>query len=180
MPSEKKSEREEAWLQMCPADYRATDPARLNRAALKKVLAWRPCPRGLCIVGPPRTGKTRMAWLLLRRLFVDECVWVEALTSTQFAHDCARKFMNGTGEDWVERLGKARVLFLDDLGKFKLTERVEAELFGLVDDRTAWQRPIITTMNMTGDELRQRVSADRSEPLIGRLLEFCEIVVTGR
>jgi DNA replication protein DnaC len=179
MPSAIKAEREALWEQMCPYEYKHTYPTQLDKKTLAKVLAWKFNRRGLIIAGPTRTGKTRMAWLLMRRLFVEECIWIETLSSVSFSHDCARKFMDGTGEDWVERLGKAKVLFFDDLGKFKFTERVESELFGLIEDRTSWGRPIIVTTNMSGELLKGKMTSDRGEPLVARLREFCDIIVTS-
>ena len=65
---------------------------------------------------------------------------------------------------------------LDDLGKAKLTERAEAELFGLVEHRIANLKPLIVTTNFVGDKLSDKLSEDRATPLVRRLREFNECV----
>ena len=182
MPHVDKRMRELEWVSICPTIYRETDLNRvqMDEESIAQILGWKPNRCGMMICGPSRTFKTRVVWMLLHRLYVEQCIWVEAMTSVAFGHECARRFMNGTGEEWVERLGAAPVLFIDDLGKFKLTDRVEAELFGLVEHRVSWGRPIITTVNISGDELADRMSPDRGAPLVARLREFCDVIVTSR
>ena len=94
--------------------------------------------------------------------------------------DTAEEMVAGlSGEAWVERLAKATVLFFDDLGKFKNTERVESELFGLIEERCAWHRPTIITTNTNGAGLAGRMTADRATPLVRRLREYCQTVVAA-
>jgi len=164
----------EAWGRQCPALFQATDPARLNQKMLAKVMAWQFGPKGLLVSGPSDRGKTRAMFLLLRRLAVDELRDVVVFHDNEFAHQCARAFGDQTGEAWVEKICKASVVFFDDIGKFKLTERVESELFGIVASRTAWMRPTLWTTNFKGEELASKLSPDRGVPLVRRLKEFCE------
>lgn len=184
MPSSNKEQRVIDWNAICPLIYDATetDISRLNPELVDAVQKWTYRRTGLIICGPTRTGKTRAAWMLLRRLYVDEARWIETFTSVSFAHECSERFGSGdgAGEAWIRRLAKADVVFFDDLGKFKMTERVEAELFGLIEDRTSWGRPVIATMNLTGEQLQNILSDNRGEPLVARLREFCDIVTTTR
>jgi DNA replication protein DnaC len=48
------------------------------------------------------------------------------------------------------------VLFLDDLGKEKMTDRMASVLFALIDQRTQKKLPTIITTNLTGDTLLER------------------------
>lgn len=168
-------QRRETWEMMCPTIYRQTDRARLPKGPADKVLAWKYGPKGLVIHGATGRGKTRAAFLLMERLCM-EGRSVEVFHGNRFAHECASQFGQFTGEQWIEDVATKDVVFFDDLGKFKLTERVEAELFGMVETRLAWARPVIATLNLGGDSLAGKLSGDRGEPLVRRLREFCDAV----
>ena len=163
------------WAAHCPPLYRATDPARLDAARLKRVLAWQYGPRGLILTGPGGTGKTRCALLLVKRLVLDEGREACVFLGNQFAQACQTAWMDN-GPAWSQRLNTVEVLFLDDLAKSKFTERVEAELFGIVEMRMANLLPTIITTNTVGGTLKSKLSADRGEPLIRRLRECCQCI----
>lgn len=167
--------RKREWREMCPPLYRDTDVKRLPEQA-KKVTEWKFNPKGLMIAGDTGKGKTRAAFLLMERLN-NEGLSVGVFHGNSFAHQCALKFYESCGERWISDLASRKVVFFDDLGKFKLTERVEAELFGLIEMRIANLLPVIVTTNMTGVELKGKMTNDRGESLVRRLCEFCEIVI---
>jgi len=172
-------EMEARWKHICPPLYRQTDPARLPQDKLSQVMSWSYGPGGLMLLGPTDTGKTRCAFLLLRRL-LEQGRSIRAYDCVGFGHECARQFSwkgsFGDGAEWIEWLVGLDVLFFDDLGKGVFTERVESELFGLIEKRVANLRPIVVTTNMIGRTMADKLSADRSAPLIRRLREFCKVV----
>jgi len=169
--------RYEAWQRICPPIYQDTDPnhpsmPRSDRLAV--ILNWKYGPTGLIVRGVTRLGKTRSLWMLLKRLMVEEGRTVAALTDNQFASHCSAAYSvsSEVSELWKDELATADVLFLDDLGKCKLTDRVEADLFDLIETRTSNKRPIFITTNYDGKTLLTRLSPDRGAPMIARLREF--------
>ena len=171
------SDRLSNFEQICPALYINTDPEHptFPREMLAKVLAWKYGPRGLVIRGDSRKGKSRCVWQLIKRL-VMEGRKVEGMTSSEFARRSSAAWATGheAVSEWVNTASKAEILFIDDLGKFKLTERVEADLFDIIENRVANLRPIIITTNFTGDLLEKSFSETFAVPLVSRLREFCE------
>src|SRR5689334_16698233 len=58
-----------SWKQLCPPGYQDTSIERLpNASKFRDVLGWTYGPKGLILLGPTRSGKTRSAWKLLERL----------------------------------------------------------------------------------------------------------------
>ena len=167
--------RAESWKSMCPPIYQETEIARLSKQA-QKVIDWEYNSKGLMIAGDTGKGKTRAAFLLMHKIHM-QGMSVEIFHGNSFAHQCAINFGEMNGEKWIAEISRRKVVFFDDLGKFKLTERVEAELFGLIEIRMAHKRPIIATTNLTGDALKGKMTSDRGEPLVRRLRECCEIVL---
>lgn len=162
------------FKRICPPAFLETVPGMIpDQVGLKKVLAWKMDPKGLVCFGKSGTGKTRSVWMLVQKLMV-QGIQVECITSAAFARQLASAWDHEGGyEKLTRRLLKAQVLFLDDLGKEKLTERVEAELFALVDERSSWQRPMLITSNFTTTTLKPRFrDPDLADPLIRRLKEF--------
>lgn len=167
--------RAQAWLKLCPPLYRESDRARLPQPELERILSWQYGPKGLLVLGPTMTGKSRMLWLLLKRLH-DEGREIVAYGAGGFGRACIRAWAKGGGPDWADRVESVPILFLDDLGVTPMTPRVQAELFAVFENRIAHLKPILATTNCGGDAIAAKLDADRGEPLVRRLREFCEIV----
>lgn len=164
------------WRAICPPLYQDTDPARLSQTILARLLAWQYGPKGILITGPSGEGKTRCLFELLRRL-LREGRSIEAFDAVQFGHECARRFQDQDAADtWLRYLVSVDIVFFDDFGKERLTDRSEAEMFGLLERRTARHKPTFFTTNYTGQMILSRMSEDRGAPFLRRLLEFCECI----
>ncbi len=168
---------DDGWKKICPASFQETDPEKLPcQQGYKAVMQWQPGSRGLILNGPTGRGKSRVAWLLLRRLYYDRVKFI-ALNSLA-GLNYAAKFSRSPEmvEEWVDELISVPILFMDDVFKIKLTESFESVLFSIVDQRTESKKPIIITSNDTGESLSARMTNDRGGPLVRRLREFCDSV----
>ncbi|EEF63370.1 DnaA ATPase domain-containing protein [Pedosphaera parvula] len=181
-------ERLEKWRSTCPVIYEDTDPNHIGMPAppkLNQILQWKYGPKGLLVFGDTRKGKTRAVWLLIKRLMVDEGRKVEGMTCGEFARRCAKAYQTDVAYDWIDHLIAVDVLFIDDLGKSKMTERVVADLFEIFEQRICRKLPTIFTTNFVGSTLAEKMSHHgdaatyQHEPFIARLREFCELVSFG-
>ena len=68
------------------------------------------------------------------------------------------------------------VLFIDDIGKERLTEAAELKLYWLIEHRTANARPILWTSNFVGADLRKMMSDNRGPAITRRLAEFSSVL----
>ena len=169
--------RVDSFARKCPPLYQQTDTARLPQAQYTQVMAWQYGATGLLLHGETGKCKTRCAWLRLQKLYIEErrgFVWFD---SVSFSHAITKNFSaEGKSEQWLENINDASVLFLDDLGKCRLTERGEAELFGIIENRMANLKPIIATTNFVGMTLAGGLRPDIGSALVRRLRECCEAI----
>ena len=69
------------------------------------------------------------------------------------------------------------LLVLDDLGKEKMTQRLETVLFAIIDERTANNKVTIITTNYTSQGLQDRFSnAETGPAFIRRLKDYFQAV----
>jgi len=177
-----------AWDVICPAEFRTrleggqTDEARLLQAQplLTQVLEHPLGPQGLILRGSTGQAKTRCMFRLIRRYFLTTPrPSIIAMTAGRFdreARDAAGTF---TLSKWFRKLASVDVLFLDDLGKGKWGPATAGQLWELIDDRSANNRPVFITTNFPGDKLVDvlGLDGDTAAPLLRRLREHCRVIV---
>jgi DNA replication protein DnaC len=77
----------------------------------------------------------------------------------------------------LEKAAQVDALLLDDLGKNRMTERAEVELYDLLEHRTGHLLPTFWTSNSNAAGLHDMFSPDRADAMLRRLgKEFCEHV----
>lgn len=166
------------WDTICPANYRETDLRRVPASFAAAIESYRFGPKGLGFCAPTGERKTRTMFVLLHRLFVVEGKRSIYLTASDFSHKVSR--LSGDRmealDEFVGGLCRVPVLFLDDLGKGRNTDRVEAEMYHVIEKRTANQLPILFTAQLTGKDFAASMGEDRGAAIVRRLGEFCEIV----
>lgn len=175
----RQNRREESWLKICPPLYNSTDinHPNMDKDMLKHVMAWRDLRDGIGVGIFGETGrcKTRMMFLLLKRLHF-QGVQVEAIGAKRLGTCVSRSFGDGPeaheARSIIARCRSTRVLFLDDVGKDKLTDRTEAEFYDLIEHRTSHMLPTMWTANASGEQLRAMLGEDRGVAILRRMREF--------
>ena len=160
----------------CPAIMLETDLERLPRKGRETVMDWQHQPTGIILHGVTGKGKTRLMWAKVKQLSELGVGW-------QFWS--ARKLADTLSESWDKRqhekimvgLHRCPVLFLDDVGKERVTGRWETELFDMVNARTENARPTFISTNFQGGALVARYKdAEMAAALLRRLREFFQAV----
>lgn len=155
----KEQERREAYFAAsCPPMFLETDEKLLPSYQWQSVKQWSPSDgRGLLLIGPTGRGKTRCAWQRLRLLHLAHGMKFEFLTEINFTMQAIEQLLDGRILNWLKNLYSMPLLVIDDIGKAKHTDRTREALFDVVDTRMAYQRPIIFTTQLTGDELQSKL-----------------------
>lgn len=157
-----------------PPIYSDTDVERLTPRFANLVSTWTPkIGKGnLLIHGTTRLGKSRTAWEICRRLDVAG-IKVTALSMRDIEFGLQEGFQRGDWHKVVDRWVNASFLFIDDLGKEKLTERTQSCLFQILDERTVYKRPTIITTNYNGTTLANKFpDQETGNAFVARLREF--------
>lgn len=166
------------WSEICPPAYFGFDPVALPEAGARvmaEVFEWRESQRGVGLIGPSRAGKTFILHELMRRWY-EQGRSVHMPTATSFAYACGSPEQSER-RTMIDRCIGVDLLFIDDLGKMKITDRVESDFYQVLEERRRAKRPVFATVNSTGDELRKKMSDDGGEPIINRLkLDLCDFI----
>jgi DNA replication protein DnaC len=137
------------------------------------LLQWKFGTLGLNAWGFPGTGKTRTMSILVNRLH-GKGLKIFALAPGDFEAGCQRH--NYRRSDWLNKLAKAEVLFLDDFDKMNLTREMEKSLFQVLNWRMG-RKPVLLTHNSTARELEYNFKLGRS--LVRRIRDTCLSVHFG-
>jgi DNA replication protein DnaC len=178
---ERQAQKQLRWNEAIPPLYRESAPNQLNPMALKVVERFHfQENKGLYLYGNFGTGKTRAACMILRK-WHDQDESVLVMQSTDFAQYCAAQFPIGSesARDARKKLDRCKsvgIFLLDDLGKERFTDRVETELFNVIESRLSNARSFLITSNYSIKSLGQRMSSDQGGAIIRRIVEFCHVV----
>ena len=116
---EAQPKKQSAWERLCPELYQRTDVVRLEDELQQRgydtrwpqdVLGWQYGSQGLVLSGPTGTGKSRVMWMVLRRLLEQEHRVAVFLNAVRFRTGLQAAARDGATEEFVHRLVRADVL----------------------------------------------------------------------
>ena len=126
---------------------------------ISKAMDWKPTDNkcGLILHGETGTCKSRTAWLVFNKMWKENYPKPAMfLQMRKFERIIENSFENRDHGNSIDSLIKLPLLVLDDLGKERLTARMETDLFSIIDERTSNLMPTIITTNYTGSTLMDR------------------------
>ncbi len=167
---------EAKWRDFCPPIFQETEISKLPMPhKAYECLKW-DGQKGLTLFGNTRRGKSRCAWLLMRREFEKKRKITVMDSLSGFDYGSQFALSAAAAEAWVMARCRADLLFLDDVFKVKLTDSFEAAMFAIIDYRLNHKKTIVATCNDTGDSLAARMSNDRGAAFVARLKESCTTI----
>ena len=133
--------------------------------------------KSILLHGVTGTGKTRTAWMMFNKAWLHYYPrHSEFISMRRLEQKIENGFANNNHGDVLDALINCAVLGIDDLGKERLTPRMETDLFAIIDERTANKRPTIITTNYNGTKLEERFNNNETGvAIIRRLKDYFEI-----
>jgi len=161
-----------------PSAFIATIDTMLAPAMQKALVEYRASPvESVLLHGVTGTGKTRAAWRMFNEAWF-KCYprHAEFLTMRKLEQKIEHGFKDGNHGDILDRLINTTILCIDDLGKERLTPRMETDLFAIIDERTANQRATIITTNYNGTGLSDRFNnTETGVAIVRRIKDYFKI-----
>lgn len=177
------------WVDKCPEEYRDTKEKQFDATRWHICLKWlqgmTETGRGLILGGAPRKRKTRMAWMLLKRIHFRELgkwqAWLWSSWTAEHAAKYSRSFDgSAVARDFIRSTCQIPILFLDDISHDNATERSICSLKEILEERTKHRRPTIITINASGDEfvarLKPEIAMSYGEAIRGRIRDYFDKV----
>ena len=171
------------WDENCPPAFRRFIvenewPRHVDRTAVKSVSAWGVSMKtGLLLIGPSGAGKTFALWGKCRQL---EATGIKPvfLTAIALARTLATSARDIEKPDWLFRCG---CLFIDDLGKEKLTAAVAPLLWELIDYRYMHAKPTLISTRFRDRQFTDRFTDPvLAEDIRGRIADSSEVVTFAK
>jgi len=147
-----------------------------NEPAVRAAKAWAEGGGGLALQGSVGVGKTCLAATAVSDALQRRRVrWVSV---AGMMADLSRSFKDEERAAALDALTGEGAVVLDDLDKANTSnDRACEALFTAIDKRVAAGSPLLVTGNMGPRELTRKLGPDYGEPIVSRILGYCEYVV---
>lgn len=127
--------------------------------------------QGLLLYGGVGTGKTLLSCCIANYL-MESLVSVYTTSSVKILKDSRGFKSEMDAEEYAEKIERARLFILDDLGAERGTDYALEIVYDIIDGRYRSGRPMIVTTNLTLEEMNG-CSDRRYKRIYDRVLELC-------
>ena len=169
-----KQQRAKTIISFIPESFRDTDSSRLDQVAVVKAKDWadhNTNKLNILIGGKTGAGKTRLAWLIMKRRYINSKITFTHIGAETFA----RRLINE--KHLMEELCRVQLLLFDDIGKERETPTAEAGVFELVRERMDRNKPTIYTTNYDPSGLANRFNKQETGTAVCRRLNESSLCI---
>lgn len=150
---------------------------KLPEHLIDEGIEWCKKPKSLLIHGSSGRGKTYLTYCLLReamRLYgLHQIRWVKSKALDDQILQAFSQY--GTTTDTIRKFSEINLLFIDDFGVDRGSERTERDYYELIDNRWEHMKPTVITTNLT-PEIIEKTYGSR---IFSRLKDFKWISFEG-
>lgn len=135
--------------------------------------------QSLFLFGPPGTGKTYALLALIKEIFKRKIpiYWIKFLNVKNLDEEILDKVRNyGTASSFISSLSQSMLLFIDDFGVDRLSERFIRDIYQIVDYRWSHEKPTVFSSNLKPEEIEKLYG----ERIFSRLQEFKWLFLGGK
>lgn len=155
----------------------SSELAPYYRLGKKYVKQWKDMKKnnmGLIFYGLPGTGKSHLSFCIANAL-LEQYVPLIATSVNALIAKLKEVSKFGTEEEILfwQRIGRADLLVLDDLGAEYTNDWANAKMYEIIDARYRSKLPIIITTNLTPNVLKQRLTYGGIPRTFDRIMEMC-------
>jgi DNA replication protein DnaC len=131
---------------------------KISREIVALGIGWCERPHSLLIYGLPGRGKTHFTYCLVReavrRFGISHIRW----TKSKMIDDKILQALHQYGDSShiIQQYCDAAILFMDDFGVDRASERVERDYYELIDARWENMSPTVITTNLTPELLEEK------------------------
>ena len=160
------------WICKCasgeiPRLYWTVDHKLMNNEIINSIINLMRSSKSLLLQGNVGSGKTYLLYYLIKR-------GVRAIFYKAYEIDnLSLKYLNEnhSNEVLISELQSTRILFIDDLGVNRLTERFERDLYMILDYRLENLLPTLISTNLSDEDLIKNYG----ERIFSRLKEYMRV-----
>lgn len=129
----------------------------LSQEIIDAVIQWCNKPISLVLYGQPGRGKSTVMFLLIRKAIekfrIHNIRWIKSKHLDDKMVSEFNKY--GDTEHCVAQFSEPTILFLDDLGIERSSDRTERDYYDVIDQRWADLKPTVITTNLSPEEVEK-------------------------
>lgn len=153
---------ESQWADCLPPSYQSMTLDQchdLPKELLEYAYQWAENPkrRSLYLYGAYGSGKTTYSIALLRQIFKkhpSQYVWPVYMTAKKLDSRLLAAIRSDDGDEYeIESICREEFLFIDDIDKVSATERLQMQIFEIINRRLMYNLPTIITGNSEPTEI---------------------------
>ncbi len=114
--------------------------------------------KSLILHGEPGRGKTYYMFALIRDVLEHRPLhYIRYFKGKKLDDKLVEELKKyGSNAYFIKTLTEVPILFIDDFGLERDTDRLTRDMYDIIDTRLEWQRPVVLSTNFSGSQIEQQ------------------------